>query len=212
MVHKGTTAEQHLFRKQIGKLNLSKQPIKGVEIGVLNGVTSSFLLSLAGVELIGIDPIIPDSMEVSLIGSLEVIAKNTARFKDKFTFYKAYSHEVIGRFEDKRLDFVFIDGSHHYEDVLQDYNLYLPKVCVGGLIFLHDSRMNRGGPGFHVGPSKLADDIISNDTRVELIDEAFSLTCFKKKGPLMHKPRRAKREKMLKHKYLITFSIWNKEE
>jgi len=212
MLYKGITAEHFLFRKQIKKLSGFKRSIKGVEIGILNGETSSFLLSLGNIDLIGIDPLIPDSMEISLIGSHDKIIKHTKRFKDKFTFYNDYSYNVIDLFNDKSLHFIFIDGSHHYEDVLQDYNLYLPKIKVGGLIFIHDSRMNRGGPGFHVGPSKLVDELIATDERVGLIGEAFSLTCFKKKGLVMRKPRCSKREKPMKHKYLITFSIWNKED
>ncbi|GAG08438.1 unnamed protein product, partial [marine sediment metagenome] len=71
---------------------------------------------------------------------------------------------------------------------------------------------NRGGPQFHPGPSRLADTLIAMDTRVELIGEAFSLTCFRKKGSVMRKPRCGQKRKALKHKYLIAYSIWNKED
>jgi len=45
---------------------------------------------------------------------------------------------------DNEIDLIFIDGSHKYEDVLNDYNLYMPKVRVGGIVAFHDT--NDGGP------------------------------------------------------------------
>jgi cephalosporin hydroxylase len=35
-------------------------------------------------------------------------------------------------------DLLFIDGSHVYEDVLSDYEVFAPLVASGGLIALHD--------------------------------------------------------------------------
>ena len=167
-------AEKELFRDFI------TSNMYGVEIGVLNGETSSFLLSL-GTILYGIDPLIPDSMESSLIGSLDSIKQNTGELFDKrFTFIKDYSYNVYNTFGNQNFEFIFIDGDHTYEAVKQDYNLYFPKIKTGGLIFFHDSRMNRGGAPFHEGSSKFVDEIILHDKRIELIAEAFSLTCFKK--------------------------------
>jgi predicted O-methyltransferase YrrM len=172
----GVKLERDLFSRLIPAL---PGTIRGVEIGVLEGETSAFLLSLTDrLRLTGIDPIVTDSMEWSLIGSVDRINANTAKFGDRWMFIRDYSHNVHERFDDGSLDFVFIDGSHHYEDVRRDYLLYLPKVKAGGLMFLHDSRMNRGGPPFHPGPSQLADEIIAGDD-VLLVDEAFSLTVFK---------------------------------
>jgi cephalosporin hydroxylase len=35
-------------------------------------------------------------------------------------------------------DWIYIDGDHHYEAVLQDLELYFPKVKVGGYIVYDD--------------------------------------------------------------------------
>lgn len=150
--------------------------MNGIEIGVLNGDTSKFLLSICN-KLTGIDPLIPDSMEASLIGSEDLIKQNTS---SNFTFIKDYSYNVSTLFLNESIDFIFIDGDHNYEAVKKDYEFYYPKIKNGGLIFFHDSRMNRGGASFHVGSSQFADEMIMNDKRVELIAEAFSLTCFRK--------------------------------
>lgn len=176
--------EKLLFRNAINDrlCDFSAQIINGVEIGVLDGETSAFFLNnFTNLMLYGIDPIIPDSMESSLIGSYDRIMELTKPHADRYKFIKNYSFMVADTFEDNSLDFVFIDGDHTYEAVKVDFEMYFPKVRHGGLIFMHDSRMNRGGANFHVGSSKFCDELISTYFMLyntSLIGEAFSLTCF----------------------------------
>lgn len=166
----------------INDLFNDQENYKGVEIGVLNGETSGFLLDIdKKISLVGIDPLIPDSMEQSLIGSLELINSNTSRASERFQFINDYSFNVVNQFKDKSIDFLFIDGDHTYNAVEKDFNLYFPKVKEGGLIFMHDSRMFRGGANFHKGSSEFCDFVIENNKEVILVAEAFSLTCFAKK-------------------------------
>lgn len=44
----------------------------------------------------------------------------------------------IGSKWNKQIDLLFIDGSHTYEDVKKDFELFYPWVKPGGLILLHD--------------------------------------------------------------------------
>jgi hypothetical protein len=162
-------------------LNAENTKLHACEIGVLNAETSLFFLEkFQNLTLVGIDPLIPDSMESSLIGDIKIIEENTKSYKSRWKFYQDYSFNIDSQFENEIFDFIFIDGDHTYDAVFQDFELYLPKVKKGGLVFMHDSRMNRGGANFHVGSSKFADKTIANDDRVRLIGEAFSLTCFVK--------------------------------
>ena len=48
--------------------------------------------------------------------------------------HRGYSHEVCNNFEDNYFDWIYIDGSHEYEFVKKDLELYYPKVKVGGFI------------------------------------------------------------------------------
>jgi len=177
-------SEKHLFRDVLNAYsfeNPDQDYIRGIEIGVLNGETSRFLLSLdPRIGLIGIDPLIPDSMENSLIGSYTKIRKNTQEFRARFAFFKAYSHDVHEMFDDECCDFIFVDGDHTFEAVKRDHDLYLPKLKNGGYMFFHDSRMFRGGAPFHEGSSKFVESVITNSNKLDICGEAFSLTCFRK--------------------------------
>jgi len=150
-----------------------------VEIGVLLGHTSG-LLSRANpsIQVFGIDPLIPDSCNKSLVGNEWAIKNNTIGCSN-FTFIKDYSFNVVKSWNNP-ISYLFIDGSHLYNDVKQDFEQWYECVMPGGIISLHDSAMNRGGLYFWEGPSKLADELIFDD-RLEYIKTICTLTFFRKK-------------------------------
>lgn len=51
----------------------------------------------------------------------------------------------IGEKWNKKIDFLFIDGSHIYEDVKLDFDLFYPWVKEGGIIAFHDVHPNFPG-------------------------------------------------------------------
>jgi predicted O-methyltransferase YrrM len=68
----------------------------------------------------------------------EVYLKNIEPLKEYIITIKGNSHDVYNQFEDESIDFLFIDGSHEYKDVLKDLQLWYPKVKTGGIISGHD--------------------------------------------------------------------------
>jgi len=58
---------------------------------------------------------------------------------------KGYSYEVVRSWKDP-IDLLFIDASHHYENVHRDFALWSPFVKVGGIIALHDVQAAWPGP------------------------------------------------------------------
>jgi methyltransferase family protein len=51
----------------------------------------------------------------------------------------------IAKTWDKPIHFLFIDGSHIYEDVLADFDSFFPHVVLGGMIACHDVHRNHPG-------------------------------------------------------------------
>lgn len=164
------------LRAHVKYANNSKDAI--VEIGVLNGQTTRILLENSTCEVYGIDPIIPDSMNSSLIGNINLINNLSLEFKERFTFIKDYSFNVVKNW-DKKIDYIFIDGDHLYEAVKIDFEDWYPFVKNGGIVAFHDSSANRGGPDYWPGPSKLADELL-NDERLDYIETIGTMTIFKK--------------------------------
>lgn len=151
-----------------------------VELGVLNGDSTKIFCEFVAnpnVPIFGIDPIIPDSMNPSLIGNLEKISNLEKQFKN-FTFIKDYSYNVVKDFNNK-FDYIFIDADHRYESVKKDFEDWFPKLEIGGYLAIHDSAANRGGPYWWEGPSKLADELIEKN-ELEYIKTIYTLTLFKK--------------------------------
>ena len=123
------------------------QPCEGevVEIGSFKGQSTVWIgqalkLRGKGEKVTAVDPhintgdneVVPQYEEES---SFEAFRKNVAsagvsEFVDPIV---ATSEEAIKAW-DKKIGMVFIDGSHRYEDVLLDLQLWEPYVEVGGII------------------------------------------------------------------------------
>jgi len=169
--------EIELFEK-----HLRNREGEGVEIGCLDGFSTVHILDFSKLHLTVIDPIIPDSMEASLIGSMDRLTHNLKPYGTRVNFIRDYSWNVVKGWK-TLLDFLFIDGDHNYSAVLRDYREWAPHLRVGGLLAVHDSRMSRpGGAGFHPGPSQMAHEEIYNHPETwEIVGEAFSLTLARKR-------------------------------
>jgi hypothetical protein len=48
------------------------------------------------------------------------------------------SRNAVKQFADRSVDFVYIDGNHEYSHVLEDLELWRPKIAVGGFLCGHD--------------------------------------------------------------------------
>lgn len=62
----------------------------------------------------------------------DVCAKFAAN--ENVMVHRGYSDAILPQFEDNYFDWVYIDGNHHYEYVLQDLRLCMAKVKESGII------------------------------------------------------------------------------
>lgn len=113
--------------------------LKMLEIGSYKGESTSIFASSAIFdEIVCIDPF--DGPE----DGLKVLDDDWSRVKrdfwtntrywDNINLIQNYSYNVVDRFKGKEFEFIYIDGDHAYESVVQDIKLYLPKckTIIGG--------------------------------------------------------------------------------
>lgn len=124
----------------------------GVEIGVLKG---DFTLTLcrAGFEMIGIDPWLDYPTYRDYEGKDYGLYEKEAREKLEgynCEFIKDFSMNIVNDFANESLDFVFIDGNHALEYVIEDIAQWSKKVRKGGIVAGHDYFRTNGKNLMHV--------------------------------------------------------------
>jgi hypothetical protein len=114
--------------------NRYRKPRKMIEIGSYKG-ESTLMFAASGLfdEIHCIDP--HDGYEEANDMFSETwesvqsdFFRNTKQFKDKVFYHRGYSHDLVNRFANQDFDFVYIDGSHEYDDVVRDISLYSSKT------------------------------------------------------------------------------------
>lgn len=69
---------------------------------------------------------------------LRQMENNLRPYQDRYTFHNAESLEIVMQIEDHYFDYIYIDGSHEYEDVVKDIAAWWNKLKPGGVIGGHD--------------------------------------------------------------------------
>lgn len=116
---------------------------EGVEVGVADGRFSLTLCQkIPGLMLACVDPWSPysgnrrgggeEQHDRNYLMAMERLFPYTAKF------YKMKSMEAVKFFKDESLDFVYIDGNHDFEYVLEDIDEWSKKVRKGGIVSGHD--------------------------------------------------------------------------
>jgi precorrin-6B methylase 2 len=124
----------------------------GVEVGVQVGAYSEVLCKYnPQMKVYGIDPWVPYSGMKD--GSLYLTKRRADKFfrmterllapYPNYEIIRDYSMEAVKRFADESLDFVYIDGDHRYQFVLDDITEWTKKIRKGGLISGHDYYQGR---------------------------------------------------------------------
>jgi hypothetical protein len=119
---------------------------KFVEVGSWKGRSSSFLAVEIANSGKDIDFYCVDTWEggpdhqgwEGLDKLYDIFLENMKPVEGYYFPLKVTSEEASKKFEDKSLDFVFLDASHEYEDIKSDIQNWLPKVKPGGIIAGHD--------------------------------------------------------------------------
>jgi len=116
--------------------NRYRKPRKMLEIGSYKG-ESTLMFAASGLfdEIHCIDPhsgyeeaneIFEDSWE----NVQSDFFKNTKMFGDKIVYHRGYSYDFANSFNTSEFDFIYIDGSHEYDDVVRDISDYSTKTSL----------------------------------------------------------------------------------
>jgi cephalosporin hydroxylase len=119
-----------------------------VEVGSWKGRSASFM----GVEIINSKKAISLFCVDTWLGSsehqnmdcvrnntlYEEFLSNISPINDVITPLRMPSLEASRLFDDESIEFIFLDASHDYDDVLADIKAWYPKVKSGGVIAGHD--------------------------------------------------------------------------
>jgi len=102
--------------------------ILGVEIGTDEGENAAKMLKhCSRIKLILVDIVDKPRMH-----------KAIEPYAERVNFIHKASVEAAKQFPDKFFDYIYIDGAHDYDNVINDLTAWYPKIKTGGIFSGHD--------------------------------------------------------------------------
>ena len=129
---------ERLYKDMVNKFPSGSQ---FVEVGTYEGKSLAYLLveminAKKQFKITGVDSFTFTGENGKNI--LENIYTNLDSVKNLFDTLICQSWDAASQFEDKSLDFVFLDADHVYESIIRDLKAWVPKIKPGGIIAGHD--------------------------------------------------------------------------
>ena len=146
-----------------------------VEVGTWKGTSAAFMAveianSGKDIQFDCVDTFEGDPNEISHVEDPSIVA---GTLYDEFInnmkpvegFYRPVrmtSLEAADCYDDKSLDFVFIDAAHDYDSIHADILAWFPKVKIGGVIAGHDFNHSPDQNGVDYGPGKAVRELFTH--------------------------------------------------
>ena len=104
--------------------------------------------------------------------SIEAVSDLLKKFKDQVHLIKGNSNQVLKKMDMSKIDFVFLDGGHEYNTVVNDLNSCIDVLKFNGSILCDDYNL-----GSAPGVKKAIDEFVkTNNFKCEIIcDNRFAL-------------------------------------
>lgn len=162
---------ENLYRFMVAR---AKDGARFVEIGVWKGKSAAFMaveIANSGkkIDLFLVDhfkgsvehqndpQVLNDTLEAQCKANLEPV-------QTMIKYITMSSVAAASTFEDESLDFVYVDGSHEYQDIKDDIEAWLPKIKKGGIIAGDDY-----GVGAHPDVRRAVDELLPSATKEGLV-------------------------------------------
>lgn len=130
-----------------------------VEIGAFKGKSTCFIAEGIGskrIQFFSIDTWHNDAMQQGRQDVFAGFLENIKPYKDKIQPLRGYSGELRKDWpQEKKIDFLWIDGDHSYKGIKRDIQDWVPLVRKNGFICFHDYR---DAPGVKEAVDKIAAD------------------------------------------------------
>ena len=196
-----TSLKQKSHGETFLKEVLNKKPKSFLEIGVFHGVTArnvcELLYQIHGNDFkyVGLDlfeksdenkfEVIPSTNFKNPFKkfyhqyimrqdpySIEAVSKLLKKFKDQVHLIKGNSNQVLKKMDMSKIDFIFLDGGHEYNTVVNDLNSCIDVLKFNGSILCDDYNL-----GSAPGVKKAIDEFVkTNNFKCEIIcDDRFAL-------------------------------------
>jgi len=183
--------EGHITARQCATLFYFAYTLPGpgpiVEIGSFKGKSTVWMgqalkQRAENIKVVAIDPhintrdteVVPDYEEES---SYEAFLNNVSVVGlDKWVEPVIKTSEDAAKDWNQPIRLLFIDGSHRYEDILLDLQLWEPEVNTGGIIILHDTKPTGPFPGV----CRAINEYLRSSPRFKEVIQLLNLTVFKK--------------------------------
>jgi predicted O-methyltransferase YrrM len=117
-----------------------------LEVGTWKGRSTVFMgakikesgknIRLYAIDIFG--PFISEGKPQDTSDIFDEFLRNIAPYRDIITPIKGNSRILHSQFPNKSFDFIFIDGGHDYESVIDDIKGWYPKLKDGGVFGGHD--------------------------------------------------------------------------
>ena len=104
--------------------------------------------------------------------SLEAVSDLLKKFKNNVYLIKGNSNKLLKKMDMKKIDFVFLDGGHHYDTVMNDLNCTKEVIINNGTVFCDDYDL-----GYAPGVKKAIDEFVedNNFQKKILFNNRFAL-------------------------------------
>lgn len=178
-----------------------------VEIGSYEGRSTLYLAKAKQAagrgRVVAVDTFRGSSEHVKFgkIDTYENFISNMKRFgvMDVIDVKRGYSSHIAGDFNES-IEMLFIDGSHEYEHVKRDFEMWAPKVAHNGIIAFHDMI-------YWQGPKRVFAEEIIDSRQYTVGGRAHSLMYAYKKVPSQREYVRGKRIFAMRAVYELMYRI-----